>query len=102
MSPNATQPEISVTRSESRRVLGQAIRSSSFFRDPFAISQLERRIGALVASKAQNDALRAWVPGCGSGEEAYSLAILLQEALDQRPGLSVQVFATDFQASSLT
>jgi chemotaxis methyl-accepting protein methylase/PAS domain-containing protein len=101
MSP-AAQPDNAVSRNENRSILAQAIRPSSFFRDAFAISELEGLIGALAAAKAQTGALRAWVPGCGSGEEAYSIAILMQEARDKRPGLSVQVFATDLQASSLT
>ena len=57
---------------------------TSFFRDPAAWEQLrEQAIPALLASRPAGQALRAWVPGCSTGEEAYSLAIVFKEALEQ-------------------
>ena len=57
---------------------------TSFFRDPAAWEQLRRKaIPALLASRPAGQALRAWVPGCSTGEEAYSLAIVFKEALEK-------------------
>ncbi len=69
---------------------------SNFFRDRDAFDALATHIPALFADKAANDDLRVWVVGCASGEEAYSIAMLLFEharLLDAPP--SIQVFATD-------
>lgn len=55
---------------------------TSFFRDPAAWEQLrDQAIPALLASQSPRQALRAWVPGCSTGEEAYTLAIVLKEAV---------------------
>ena len=57
---------------------------TNFFRDPAAWDQLrDRAIPALLASRPTGQTLRAWVPGCSTGEEAYSLAIVLQEAIEK-------------------
>jgi len=57
---------------------------TSFFRDPAAWEQLrEKAIPELIAGRSPGQALRAWVPGCSTGEEAYSLAIVFKEALEQ-------------------
>jgi len=70
---------------------------TSFFRDPEAFKALEEQvIPQLFAAKSAGDAIRIWVPGCSTGEEAYSLAILLaerQEALKE--SFKVLVFGTD-------
>jgi two-component system CheB/CheR fusion protein len=70
---------------------------TNFFRDAPAWSLLEQRIvPRLFRYKGVQDQIRVWVPGCATGEEAYSIAMLLAEyatkAVDQP---SVQVFATD-------
>ena len=50
----------------------------------------------LLAGKGAADAVRIWVPGCATGEEAYSLAILLRELMDrQEIAPKVQIFGTD-------
>src|SRR5207253_9346643 len=55
---------------------------TSFFRDPESLQALEKEVlDPLVAGKAANAPLRVWIPGCATGEEAYSIAILLFEAL---------------------
>ena len=70
---------------------------TSFFRDPEAFEALEEQIiPKLFAGKPASAVIRVWSPGCSTGEEAYSLAILLaerQEAMKQ--SFKVQVFATD-------
>jgi two-component system CheB/CheR fusion protein len=78
---------------------------TAFFRDPAAWEQLERQaLPALLAAHGPGAELRAWVPACSSGEEAYSLAIALLEALDRidpqrRPKL--RIFATDMDANAI-
>ena len=70
---------------------------TEFFRDPEAFDVLQRQaIPALIADKGAADVVRVWVPGCATGEEAYSIAIALAEGLGQRRhGPKVQIFATD-------
>jgi two-component system CheB/CheR fusion protein len=78
---------------------------TNFFRDPAAWEQLRTQaIPALLADRQPGQALRAWVPGCSTGEEAYSLAIVLREALDQlkvRRSLPIQIFATDLDKDAI-
>ena len=70
---------------------------TSFFRDPPAFAALQAKVlPELLVDKGAADTLRAWVPGCSTGEEAYSIAIALREAMgDRRSAPKVQVFATD-------
>jgi two-component system CheB/CheR fusion protein len=68
-----------------------------FFRDAAAFEALETKvIPGMLADLSRSDPLRVWVAGCATGEEAYSIAILLKEGLarsgNRRP---VQIFATD-------
>jgi two-component system CheB/CheR fusion protein len=78
---------------------------TNFFRDPAAWEQLrDQAIPALLASRTPGQALRAWVPGCSTGEEAYSLAIVLKEALEElRPKarFTAQIFATDLDKDAI-
>ena len=56
------------------------INVSSFFRDAEAFVELREKVLApLIAKKNNNDPLRVWVPGCATGEEPYSVAMLLEE-----------------------
>ncbi len=68
-----------------------------FFRDPDAFAALEAKvIPELLADPRSSDPIRVWVAGCATGEEAYSVAILLKEALLRFESRRlVQVFATD-------
>lgn len=68
-----------------------------FFRDPASFDVLnETVLKGLMASKTGNDEVRVWVPGCATGEETYTIAILLREAMDTaRPRPRVQIFSTD-------
>ncbi|MBN1322901.1 MAG: PAS domain S-box protein [Methanotrichaceae archaeon] len=76
---------------------------TNFFRDPEAFKALEERIiPQLFASKIEDGPIRVWSPGCATGEEPYSLAILLaerQEALKR--SFKVQVFATDIDSQAI-
>jgi two-component system CheB/CheR fusion protein len=69
---------------------------SGFFRDPEAFAALEEAVPSLFEGKGPGDAVRVWVAGCATGEEAYSVAILLSEhasTLEHPP--QIQIFATD-------
>jgi PAS domain S-box-containing protein len=76
---------------------------TNFFRDPEAFQVLEEQIiPKLFAGKDAHASIRVWVPGCSTGEEAYSLAILLaerQEAL--KKNFKVQIFATDIDSRAI-
>ncbi|MGD0000571.1 MAG: chemotaxis protein CheB [Bryobacteraceae bacterium] len=76
---------------------------TSFFRDPEAFAVLEQQaIPRLFAGKPRNSAVRVWVPGCSSGEEAYSIAILLQEQVEAlKQGFKIQVFASDIDSRAI-
>lgn len=77
---------------------------TSFFRDPEAFEALEREVvPALFAEKGSGDYVRVWVAGCATGEEAFSLVILLSEYADrlEKPP-KIQVFATDVHEKSFT
>ncbi len=76
---------------------------TSFFRDPEAFKALEERIiPRLFADKPAGALIRVWSLGCSTGEEAYSLAILLQERMEVlRQSFQVQVFATDIDGQAI-
>ena len=81
---------------------------TNFFRDPSAWEILKTEaLPNLLANRAPEQTLRAWVPACSSGEEAYSLAMLFEEALDSlKPhttakNLRLQIFATDLDAHAI-
>lgn len=73
-----------------------------FFRDrkPFEVLQREV-LPALVAARAHTRRLRIWSAACSTGQEPYSLAILLHEFFSARPGWDVQVLATDINEEVL-
>jgi two-component system CheB/CheR fusion protein len=76
---------------------------TSFFRDPDAFAALEEEvIPALFEGKDASDQVRVWVPGCATGEEAYSLTMLLREQASLRAGgPDLQVFASDIDEDAL-
>ena len=78
---------------------------TNFFRDPVAWDELSKRaLPALLASRQPGQPLRAWVPGCSTGEEAYSLAIALKEAVEAlkpKSPLAIQIFATDLDRDAI-
>jgi two-component system, chemotaxis family, CheB/CheR fusion protein len=76
---------------------------SSFFRDPEAFEELRKdAVVPLAARRDPDNPLRAWVPGCATGEEAYSVAMLLMEAVAAAGATCpIQVFATDVDDRAL-
>jgi two-component system CheB/CheR fusion protein len=90
--------------SEARRLADDLlITVSSFFRDPSIFSSLETEvIPSLFAGRSAGDEIRVWSVGCATGEEAYSLAMLLLEEAERHDDPpAVQVFATDLHEPSL-
>jgi len=74
-----------------------------FFRDPEAFKALEEQvIPKLFAGRHAGSVIRVWSPGCSTGEEAYSLAMLLAERMAVlKQGYTVQVFATDIDRRAI-
>jgi two-component system CheB/CheR fusion protein len=74
-----------------------------FFRDPREFAALQEQvIKHIFPVKPAEAAIRIWVPGCSTGEEAYSIAILLQERLTAlKQHFKVQVFATDIDGRAI-
>ncbi|MDV2482836.1 PAS domain-containing protein [Methanoculleus sp. Wushi-C6] len=76
-----------------------------FFRDPDAWQALqEKKIRDLVRSAPEGSVIRVWVAGCSTGEEAYTMAIVLRECLDaqDRHGeIRYQIFATDLDEEAI-
>ncbi len=79
------------------------INVTSFFREPEACDALKNSVFPHIAGKEYTDVpIRLWIPGCSTGEEAYSLAIYLLEFLDDmklyRP---IQIFASDIDEAAI-
>ena len=75
------------------------INVTSFFREPESFESLQKTVfPEILRNRAEDEAIRIWVPGCASGEEAYSLAISLVEFLgDMASNVQIQIFATDVE-----
>jgi len=73
------------------------INVTSFFREPDSFEALKTvAFPAIMAQKDANVPIRIWVPGCSTGEEVYSIAIILLESLGEKaPNTQIQIFATD-------
>ncbi len=78
---------------------------TNFFRDSDAFEVLKAKaIPMLLKNRMPDNTLRIWVPGCSTGEEAYSMAIILREMLDEVKSKSrykVQIFATDIDKDAI-
>ena len=76
---------------------------TAFFRDPEAFDVLAKEVlPKLVRDRSPDHSVRIWVPGCATGEEAYTIAMLVREALDDVATAPViQIFATDIDEQAL-
>jgi two-component system CheB/CheR fusion protein len=76
---------------------------TSFFRDPTAWEALRSQVIAPLVEQAQpNQPIRAWVPGCATGEEAYTLAILFREEISRRDApCELVIFGSDVDQGAL-
>ena len=74
-----------------------------FFRDPEAFQILKEKIfPGYLRDRPDNDSVRVWVPGCSSGEEAYSVAMVICECVERLDRhFNVQIFATDIDADAI-
>ena len=79
------------------------IQVTQFMRDPAAFQVVrETVLPRLLEGKGAADTVRIWVPGCATGEEVYSLAILLRELLDrQKAKPRIQIFGTDLDNTAI-
>jgi two-component system CheB/CheR fusion protein len=76
---------------------------TAFFREPAVFEELKRRVfPSLVENRGPQDPIRIWVPGCATGEEAYSIAICLTEFLDDaKASVPFEIFATDISETAI-
>ncbi len=76
---------------------------SGFFREPEAWGILEEKaIKPVMLQRKQHTAIRVWVPGCATGEEAYSIAMVVLEQLQEtKQDGNIQIFATDIDEDAL-
>jgi two-component system CheB/CheR fusion protein len=76
---------------------------TSFFRDNEIFDEIQKQvIPQLFAGKSLGSVIRVWVPGCSTGEEAYSIAILLRERMeDRKENFKVQIFGTDIDREAI-
>ncbi|TIL41575.1 CheR family methyltransferase [Mesorhizobium sp.] len=79
------------------------INVTDFFRDPDAFKLLEEKVvPQLFEGKTASDAVRIWVPGCATGEEVFSIGVLLREHMETLSVVPrVQIFATDIDEPAL-
>jgi two-component system, chemotaxis family, CheB/CheR fusion protein len=79
------------------------INVTSFFRDPMVFQRLaETTIPEMLREHPRNQSLRVWVVGCSTGEEAYSIAMLLREAITAaESNVKLQVFASDVDSDAV-
>lgn len=92
------------TRPDEARLLFQDILISvtSFFRDEAAFATLGDYLLGKVKKNDPTQAIRAWIVGCATGEEAYSAAILILEAMERaKKQLPFQIFATDLDEQAM-
>lgn len=95
---------LTASREESVRLFRDLLISvTAFFRDGDAFQSLTAEVLApLVERHPEDRPLRVWVPGCATGQEPYSIAILLAELLDQtQRKITVQIFASDLDDQAL-
>ncbi len=76
---------------------------TNFFRDPDAFTFINNNvIPAILKKKRSNSSLRVWIPGCATGEEAYSIAMLILENMDkEQKHCNAQIFGTDIDADAI-
>jgi two-component system CheB/CheR fusion protein len=75
---------------------------TGFFRDREAFIALKRHMKHLISSRSSTSPIRVWVPGCATGEEAYSITMIVRECLDELDrDTEIQVFATDLDADAI-
>jgi two-component system CheB/CheR fusion protein len=75
---------------------------TNFFRDREAFEKLKQKMGEWLADKPKDYRVRVWAPGCSSGEEVYSIAIILKECFgDLKRSYKAQIFGTDIDEDAI-
>jgi len=75
---------------------------TNFFRDPGAFDILEKDIISEIVKTRKGDNIRVWVPGCATGEEAYSIAIIFAEFIEKsQKHFNIQIFGTDIDEDAI-
>ncbi len=95
---------LQITRSEVDALFRDLlIGVTNFFRDAEIFDEIQKKVvPQLFAGKAGGEAIRVWVPGCSTGEEAYSIAILMRERMEEmKENFKVQIFATDIDKDAI-
>ncbi|RRB13752.1 chemotaxis protein CheB [Larkinella knui] len=79
------------------------INVTHFFRDEETMDYLKKiLLPQIIKTKTAREPLRIWIPACSTGQEAYSIAMLILEVLDDRtPGMPVHIFATDLSETAI-
>ncbi len=77
---------------------------TSFFRDPEAFEALRDALGTYLSRPGADEVLRVWVPGCATGEEVYSIAMIVGDLMGRPADLArrLKIFGTDLDEASLT
>jgi chemotaxis protein methyltransferase CheR len=97
--------ELAHPREELAQAVTEAIttQDTSFFREPAVFEYFEQIVlPALTLARAQKKRLRIWSAGCATGQEAYSLAMLLEDADLHARSWNVDLLATDFSADAIS
>jgi two-component system CheB/CheR fusion protein len=75
---------------------------TNFFRDHEHLEMVAKKVvPAILKSKTEDDSVRVWVAGCATGEEAYSIAMVLSEAMSNMHSPHLQIFASDLDAEAV-
>lgn len=77
---------------------------TNFFRDPDAFRSLQEALSELMKTKGKHGRFRVWIPACSTGEEAYSVAIVITECLGRLKllgSVKIQIFATDIDKEAI-
>jgi two-component system CheB/CheR fusion protein len=78
------------------------INVTSFFREPKAFEAVKKSLKKLLKDKKSGYNLRVWVPGCSTGEEVYSIGIILQECMEELERIyEIQLFGTDIDENAI-
>ncbi|WNH07764.1 CheR family methyltransferase [Thalassobellus suaedae] len=77
---------------------------TSFFRDKEPFENLKKDIiPKIIEKKSNGDTIRVWIPGCSTGEEAYSIAVIFNEVISQqKKDIKVQIFASDIDEKAIS
>lgn len=75
---------------------------TNFFRDPDTFDLLEKEIMSEIIKTKKGDNLRVWIPGCATGEEAYSIAMIIAELMEKsQKHFNIQLFGTDIDEDAI-